>query len=202
MSKERPSLWEQRVEANPDHSRWYTDRFRQMAAQGDDLEGEARLIDAMVPRGARILDAGCGPGRVGSQLHARGHVVVGVDVDPYLINAAETDHPGPTWLVDDICEMDLPSRGVTEPFDVVVCAGNVVTFLAPGSLPDALARMRDHTAAGGRVVVGFGLGRGLEVGDFLDHAKEVGLSVDLLLGTWDVQPFTERSDFLVAVLKR
>lgn len=202
MSTKRPSLWEQRVQADPEHSRWYTERFRRMAAQGADLAGEARLIDAMVPRGSRILDAGSGPGRVGGELFRRGHTVVGVDVDPYLIEAAEQDHPGPTWLVDDIAEMDLPARGITEPFDIVVCAGNVVTFLAPGSLPDALDRMRAHVAPAGRVVVGFGVNRGLEAGDFLDHAREVGLGVDLLLGTWDLRPFTAESDFLVAVLHR
>ena len=62
---------------------------------GQDLAGEARLVDAMVDRGARILDAGCGPGRVGAELHARGHRVVGVDVDPMLIDAARTRPPGP-----------------------------------------------------------------------------------------------------------
>ncbi len=46
------------------HSQWYVDRFRTLAAEGADLEGEARLVDAMRPRGARILDAGCGPGRL------------------------------------------------------------------------------------------------------------------------------------------
>jgi SAM-dependent methyltransferase len=202
MSTARPSLWEQRIASDPEHSRWYAERFRQMAAQGADLAGEARLVDAMVPRGARILDAGCGPGRVGGYLHAQGHVVVGVDVDPYLIESATQDHPGPTWLVDDIAEMDLPAQGIAEPFDLIVCAGNVVTFLAPGTLPDALERMRAHTAPDGRIVVGFGLSRGLALGDFLDHAREVGLGTDLLLGTWDMRPFTAESDFVVAVLSR
>ena len=53
-----------------------------MRRDGADLHGEARLIDAMLPRGARILDAGAGPGRVGGELSRRGHTVVGVDVDP------------------------------------------------------------------------------------------------------------------------
>ncbi|MGN6090395.1 MAG: methyltransferase domain-containing protein, partial [Actinomycetales bacterium] len=82
-----------------DHSRWYVDRFRRMAAEGADLEGETRLLDAVVGRGSRILDGGCGGGRVGAALSARGHHVVGVDADPLLIEAAVADHPGPTWLV-------------------------------------------------------------------------------------------------------
>jgi hypothetical protein len=58
--------WLRMIEQNPGHSSWYIERFRAMAAAGDDLGGEARFVDAMAPRGARILDAGCGPGRVGA----------------------------------------------------------------------------------------------------------------------------------------
>ncbi|MET0929259.1 MAG: methyltransferase domain-containing protein, partial [Aeromicrobium sp.] len=80
------------------HSQWYVDRFRRLAANGADLAGEARLVDAVTPPGSRILDAGCGPGRVGAELQARGHTVVGVDVDPVLVAAAQEDHPGPRWV--------------------------------------------------------------------------------------------------------
>ncbi|KKB99937.1 class I SAM-dependent methyltransferase, partial [Mycobacterium nebraskense] len=127
------SIWMQKVAADPGHSHWYIERFRAMARAGDDLAGEARFVDAMAPRGARILDAGCGPGRLGGYLAAAGHHVVGVDVDPALIEAAEQDHPGPCWLVGDLAELDLPARGIAEPFDVIVSAGNVMAFLAPST---------------------------------------------------------------------
>ncbi|KZM33695.1 magnesium-protoporphyrin O-methyltransferase [Oerskovia enterophila] len=200
MSKANPTRWEQKTAMNPAHSTWYVERFRAMAAQGADLAGEARLVDAMLPRGARILDAGCGPGRVGAELAARGHTVVGVDVDPVLIEAAETDHPGSTWLVADIAELDLPTMGVDEPFDLIVCAGNVVTFLAPGTEVEVLRRFRAHLAPGGRAVVGFGAGRGYAFDAFFADAAEAGLEVQLTLSTWDLRPFTEGGDFLVAVL--
>lgn len=200
MSKANPTRWEQKTAVNPSHSTWYVERFRAMAAQGADLAGEARLVDAMVPRGARILDAGSGPGRVGAELAARGHVVVGVDVDPVLIEAAETDHPGSTWLVADIAELDLPAAGIAEPFDLIVCAGNVVTFLAPGTEVEVLRRFRAHLAPGGRAVVGFGAGRGYAFDAFFADAAEAGLEVQLKLSTWDLRPFAEDGDFLVAVL--
>lgn len=195
------SIWMQKVAADPGHSQWYIDRFRAMERAGKDLAGEARCIDAMAERGARILDAGCGPGRVGGYLAAAGHDVVGVDVDPALIAAAEQDHPGPRWLVGDLAELDLPARGIAEPFDLIVSAGNVMTFLAPSTRTQVLSRLRAHLGTGGRAVIGFGAGREYEHTEFLADAAQAGLVPDLLLSTWDVRPFTEGSDFLVAILR-
>jgi 2-polyprenyl-3-methyl-5-hydroxy-6-metoxy-1,4-benzoquinol methylase len=189
------NLWLRRLAENPEHSRSYIQRFRDLAARGEDLAGEARLIDAMVPRGARILDAGCGTGRVGGHLAAAGHDVVGVDLDPELIAEARALHPGVTWLVGDLSELDVPG-----PFDVVVCAGNVMTFVAPSTRGAILTRFRERLGDGGRVVVGFGAGRGYEHEEFLSDAKEAGLMAGLLLSTWELHPWTPGSDFLVAVL--
>src|SRR6185312_14162922 len=196
------SIWMQKVAADPGHSQWYVERFRSMARAGDDLAGEARLVDAMVPRHARILDAGCGTGRLSGYLAGAGHHVVGVDVDPALIEAAKQDHPGPQWLVGDLAELDLPARGIAEPFDVIVAAGNVMTFLAPSTRAQVLGRLRAHLARDGRAVIGFGADRGYGFHQFFDDAAAVGLVRDLLLSTWDLRPFTEDSDFLVAILRQ
>ncbi|WAJ46262.1 class I SAM-dependent methyltransferase [Mycobacterium sp. Aquia_216] len=195
------SLWMQKVSADPGHSNWYIERFRAMARAGDDLAGEARLVDALAPRGAHILDAGCGPGRLGGYLAQVGHRVVGVDVDPALIAAAEQDYPGPRWLVGDLAELDLPARGIVEPFDVVVSAGNVMAFLAPSTRAQVLNRLRAHVADDGRAAIGFGAGRDYEFTEFLGHASDAGFAPDLLLSTWDLRPFADDSDFLVAILR-
>ncbi|MGV9750557.1 class I SAM-dependent methyltransferase [Nocardia farcinica] len=197
-----PSKWEEITAADPTHSRRYVERFRNLAAEGHDIVGEARLIDAMLPRGGRVLDAGCGPGRLGGYLYAVGHTVVGVDVDPELIAAAEADHPGPTWLVGDLAELDLPARGVAADFDAIVCAGNVMTFVAPETRGAVLRGFVRHLAPEGRAVVGFGAGRGYEFAEFLADVTLHGFAVDVLLSTWDLRPFTEDSEFLVAVLSR
>jgi SAM-dependent methyltransferase len=196
-----PSIWMQKVAADPGHSQWYIERFRAMARAGDDLAGEARFIDAMAPRGARILDAGCGPGRLGWYLADAGHQVVGVDVDPALIEAAEQDHPGPRWLVGDLAELDLPARGIADPFDVIVSAGNVMTFVAPSTRVQVLGRLRAHLAPDGRAAIGFGAGRDYDFEVFLSDVVDAGFAVDVLLSTWDMRPFTDDSDFLVAVLR-
>lgn len=195
------SIWMDKVTADPGHSAWYIERFRSMARAGDDLAGEARLVDAMVPRGARILDAGCGPGRVGGALARAGHDVVGVDVDAALIEAAEKDHPGPCWLVGDLAELDLPARGINDGFDAVVCAGNVMPFLAPSTRGEVLARLRAHLASGGRIAVGFGAGRGYEFDTFFTDVAAAGLVADLSLSSWDLRPFSPDSEFLVSLLE-
>lgn len=194
--------WLQMIEENPGHSDWYIERFRSMAEAGDDLHGEARFVDAMAPRGATILDAGCGTGRVGERLAELGHRVVGVDLDPVLVEAAKQDHPGCTWLVGDLAELDLSTTGVTHRFDVAVCAGNVMTFLDPTTRRDVLARVRDHLVDGGRLAVGFGAGRGYEFDDFFADVAAAGLREELRLATWDLRPFTSGSEFLVAVVAR
>lgn len=188
------------IEENPDHSAWYIERFRVMAAEGRDLDGEARFIDALVPRSGRILDAGCGPGRVGGRLAALGHSVVGVDIDADLIAAARADHPDATWLAQDLATLDLASDGLADPFDVVVSAGNVMTFLDPSTRRDVLQRLRTHLAPDGRLVIGFGADRGYTFDDFFDDVDAVGLRSDIQLSSWDLRPFANPSTFLVAIL--
>jgi SAM-dependent methyltransferase len=194
------SRWIEMTLENPGHSAWYIERFLDMEAAGDDLSGEARFIDAMAHRGSRILDAGCGPGRVAAILSGLGHKVVGVD--PELIAAAEQRHPEPTFLVSDLAELDLPSRGIGEPFDLILSVGNVMPFLAVSTRQAVLAGMRDHLADAGRVVIGFGAGRGYEFDDFFADAGEVGLVLDSKLATWDMRPLIDQSDFLVATFSR
>lgn len=194
-----PSRWAQIIAANPEHSHRYIQRFRMMAENGADLLGEARTVDAMAPRNARILDAGCGPGRLDGHLHSLGHSVVGIDVDPALIAAAEEDHPGPTYVVGDLAEMDLLAMGIEQPFDVIVSAGNVIGFLAPSTRVEVLRRFGAHLAEDGRVIVGFGAGRGYEFSDFFTDVDAAGLKLDVALESWDLRPFTHDSTFLVAI---
>ncbi len=197
-----PSQWTRIITADPGHSRRYIERFEMMAAAGHDLLGETRTVDAMVPRNARILDAGCGPGRHGGRLEALGHSVVGVDGDPALIDAARAAHPEATWVVSDLAELDLQARGIEGGFDAILCAGNVVGFLAPSTRVNVLERFRSHLADDGRAIIGFGAGRGYEFDDFFNDVAAAGLAVELALSTWDLRPFNPGDGFLVAICVR
>jgi SAM-dependent methyltransferase len=180
------------------HASWYVERFRTLAAQGADLAGEARLVDALVTPRSRILDAGCGPGRTAAALHERGHTVVGVDVDDKLIAAAREDHPGPQWVVGDLSEFDLGG----EAFDAAVLAGNVLVFVAPGSERAVLERVAAHVRTDGVIVTGFALDRAYRLAEFDADIDAAGLTLEHRFATWDLRPFTQDADFAVSVLRR
>ncbi len=185
------------TEYDEGHSAWYIERFRTMAAAGDDLDGEARFMDALLARGARVLDAGCGPGRLGAALSARGHTVVGVDVDPVLIEAARADHPGPEWLVADLASLELAGA----PFDAAVLAGNVLVFVAPGTELQVLARVAAHVRPDGAVATGFATTRDYRVSDLDRDAAAVGLRLEHRFATWDLRAWHDEADWAVSVFR-
>lgn len=200
-NKPEKSLWTRKVESDPEHSVWFVQRFRDMIAAGKDIAGEARFVDTMVDRGARILDAGCGSGRTGGPLAKLGHTVIGVDVDPVLIEAARQDWPDAQWILGDLAELDLPAHGITEPFDAVIAAGNVLPFLALSTRREVLTRLRATLAPTGRAAVGFGAGRGYPFEDFFEDCAATGWTVTSTFRGWNLLPFEPDSEFLVAVLE-
>lgn len=196
-----PTRW---VTDNPEtHSDWYVEHFRELRAEGADLDGEARFVDALLSRHARVLDAGCGQGRTGGALHGRGHVVVGVDADPVLLAAARTDNPGPTWILGDLAHLDLDRHGIHEPFDAAVMAGNVISFVTPGTEAQVLRRVAEHLVPDGFVVTGFHTGM-CDRGAFDLAAAEAGLRLEHRFATWDLRPWPADgdADFCVTVLRR
>ena len=206
------NVWTAAVRNNPEHTQRYIERWQKLADEGHDIDGEARLIDAIAPRGARILDAGCGTGRVGGYLARSGHTVVGTDLDADLIDAAKADFPESelpvTWLVQNLAELDIRTPGgERQKFDVMVSAGNVMGFLASAERRPTLERLYDHLADDGRLVIGYGAGpgRNWEFSDFIAEAQEVGLTLQQRFVSWDLQPGpagVNASPFLVAFFTR
>lgn len=203
----QPTRWE--TDTEDGRSEWYVEHFRGLVAEGADLEGEARLLDAMLPRHARVLDGGCGQGRTGGALHHRGHTVVGVDADPVLIEAAHVDNPGPEWIVADLSTLDLSEHGITEPFDAAVLAGNVMSFVAPETETEVLRRVFAHLTDPGFLVTGFHLEM-CDLDTFDRAVTDAGLRIRQRFATWDLAPWPgndvalddETTDFCVTVLER
>lgn len=203
MSGTGPSenRWLASVRENPNKATEYAERWRRIEAEGNDIFGEARLADALVPRGSRILDAGCGTGRIAGYLHGAGHEVWGVDLDPTLIEFARADYPGPTWQVQNLAELSLvDTAGARIEFDLILSAGNVMGFLADAERGAALRGIFAHLAPKGRAVIGFGSGWGWDFGEFIDAAYAAGLELQARFSTWELHP--PNDDFFVGVFGR
>ena len=73
----------------------YAARFDQLRRAGADVHGEADLVAvAGAAPGARVLDAGCGTGRVALRLAELGYDCVGVDLDPSMLDGGPQRGPG------------------------------------------------------------------------------------------------------------
>ncbi|MGW5687769.1 class I SAM-dependent methyltransferase [Nonomuraea sp. NPDC003754] len=171
----------------------YDGRFTALAATGADVHGEARFCAALVPPGARILDAGCGTGRVAIWLAEQGYDVVGVDLDPSMLAVARSRAPELTWIESDLAAFDLPER-----FDLVVAAGNVIPLLAEGSEPQTVGRLADALHPGGLLVAGFGLDADhlpvrptFTLDDYDTWCAAAGLRLRDRFATWDGEPYRD-----------
>lgn len=186
--------------------RWqvYADRFARHHAEGVDLSGEARFVDAMVPRHAAVLDAGCGTGRVAAALAAAGHRAVGVDKDTGLLAIARDRYPGVPYVESDLLALDaevLARAGVEQRFDTVVVPGNVLVYVAPGTERGVLARLMALTAPGGRIVTGFATDRDYRVADLDADAAALDLTLECRFATWHLDPYTAESGWAVSVFR-
>lgn len=207
MEQKYTHLWDQIRARDPEHSAKYAQRWRDFAARGDDLDGEARFVTALVAPGARVLDAGSGQGRLGGYLAQRGYVVAGVDLDDLLVAEARANFADAEWQVGDLATYDLASLNAQAAtptssdagFDVIVSAGNVLTFIDPAARGAALANLAGVLAPGGRLVTGFGAGRAYDFDEYARDLDLAGLEVEHRFASWDLRPFTPDSEFLVCV---
>lgn len=199
--------WQQiaRDTVGADYAEKYAARFRTMAARGDDVHGEATFVAGLVKPPARVLDAGCGTGRVAIRLAELGYDVVGVDLDVSMLLQAREEAPDLDWRVGDLAELDTG-----ELFDVVVVAGNTVPLLEPDTLESAATHLAAQLDASGLLICGFGLDSAhLPDGCPVTPLAEVdeafgaaGLEPVARLSTWDRAPYDENAGYVVTVDRR
>ncbi|MCB1040424.1 MAG: class I SAM-dependent methyltransferase [Acidimicrobiales bacterium] len=176
----------------------YDQHFDRLAAGGHDVHGEAALVASLAP-GPRVLDAGCGTGRVAIELDRRGFDVVGTDLDPHMLGAARAKAPNLTWVEADLTGLDLDVGA----FDAVVLAGNVLIFVAPGTEAAAVERCAAHLRPGGVLVAGFQIhSQRYGPADLDRDALAAGLELVDRWSTWDRAPFAAGGGYQVSVHRK
>ena len=171
----------------------YDARYEQRAAAGEDVHGEADFVMRFAP--GSVLDAGCGTGRVARELARRGVDAVGVDIDADMLATAKRKSPDLAWHCADLASVDL---GRT--FDVIVLAGNVMIFLAPGSERQVVVNLARHLAPGGVLIAGFQLQPGrLGVDRYDEIAAAAGLALRERWSTWDRDAWNAHGDYALSV---
>jgi len=180
----------------------YAARFARLAAAGREVHGEADFCDRLVARGSRVVDGGCGTGRVGIELARRGHRVVGVDVDVSMLAEARRAAPDLTWIQADL--LDVTADRVGAPVHLVVLAGNVVVYLTPGTEAALPAHLTGWLAPGGLLVAGFAADRHVSVEDWDRWCAAAGLDHVASHSGWDGAPLGVGADpeYVVSVHRR
>lgn len=176
----------------------YAARFAALAGSGKDMHGEARLCAALVPTGARVLDAGCGTGRVMIRLAELGYDCVGVDLDASMLAVARRQAPELPWVQADLATFDPAELHAAAGFDLVVTAGNIFPLLAAGTEAAVISRLAATLRPDGLLVAGFGLDRAhlpvpptLTLPEYDAACAAAGLTFVDRFATWDAHPYED-----------
>lgn len=133
--------------------------YEKMAAVYDalydfkDYDAEGNLLHDIIreykrSRGNRLLDVACGTGMHLSYLK-EDFAVMGIDLDPNMIDIARGKHPDVTFEIGDMLEFDLPQR-----FDIVTCLFSSIGYVKNvKKLYQAIANMARHLEPGGILII-------------------------------------------------
>ncbi|MEV7846488.1 class I SAM-dependent methyltransferase [Streptomyces cyaneofuscatus] len=183
----------------------YARRFARLAESGHDVHGEATFCAALVEPAARVLDAGCGTGRIAVRLAELGHRCTGVDVDASMLAVARRQAPAQEWLLGDLARTD--ALGLRPDFDLVLAAGNVIPLLAAGTEEAVIGQLAAVLRPGGLLVTGMGLDAAhlplpeapFGLADFDAWCDRAGLTLRQRYATWSGDPYVPDCGYAVSV---
>ncbi|CCH19507.1 Methyltransferase [Micromonospora lupini str. Lupac 08] len=140
----------------------------------DDLALIARHLGG---RPGPVLDLGCGPGHFTDYLRSLGVDATGIDVVPEFIAHARATHPGGSYRLGSLDDLDVADHSVAG-----ILAWYSLIHLPPQRLDGVLTAFRRALAPSGRLVLG--LFAGDEV-DAFDHKVTTAYR-------WPVDEISER----------
>ena len=140
--------------------------------------GDLRYYQDACAGAERILELGCGYGRLVEALAESGRRITGLDQDEHLLDLArQIDSNGAeiTWLQGDMCSLDIPER-----FDRILLAFNTFYCLPEERKKALFRRVYRHLRPGGLFVMdAYAVPRSDKVGweSFCPPEAIVGLSL-------------------------
>ncbi|WP_456843791.1 class I SAM-dependent DNA methyltransferase [Cellulomonas sp. P5_C6] len=115
------------------------------------LEGGMLAAFADRVRGTgRVLDAGCGTGRMTAWLASVGIVADGIDLSPGMIEVARRTYPDLSFDVGSMTALDLPGECVSG-----ILAWYSIIHTSPADLPAVVAELARVLAPGGHLLLGW-----------------------------------------------
>lgn len=125
---------------------------------------------ALVRPGGRVVELGCGPGRIAAHLHGLGvEDISGLDLSPEMVAVARRRHPELRFDVGSMTDLDLPDG----------CLAGAVAWYStvhapPELLPTVFAEIHRVLEPGGRLLLAFKAGD-----EHHHHTHGYGHAVDL-----------------------
>ena len=177
---------------------------------GEDIHGEANLVEKLLreqyepvhkDNPLRVLDGGCGTGRMGIELARRGFDIVGVDLDPVMLDQARAKAPNIEWYLADLAAIQLDGK-----FDLIALAGNVMIFLTPNTEQAVLTNLSRHLQPNGLLLAAFELSpkswTDMSWAKYDGLCQAAGLSLVERWSMWDQDAWVEGSGYVVALHKK
>ncbi len=124
---------------------WFNTFSAPTSPEGIDREVGALRRLLPLPEYRRVLDVGCGIGRISGPLHAHGHLVVGIDVNVEALLQAKARSPGPTYVALDQQHIGMPRWT----FDAALVLWNSLGFASRSADRELLHSLRCTLRSGG-----------------------------------------------------
>jgi SAM-dependent methyltransferase len=174
----------------------YEARWQQMEADGRRIHAEADFVERFLAGSGskRVLDAGCGTGRVGVELASRGHDVVGVDNDSDMLEWARPKSDDVTWML-----ADLSSVRFDRPFDAIVMAGSVLVYAEPPRRHLIVPNLATALVNGGYLITGTEFAPAFDLEGYDLWCRGANLHLVERYASWDGDKFVEGGDYAVSV---
>jgi len=184
---ERWRRWRQHIDLDEYQSRW--DRLE---AAGKTVHGEADFVDRYATR--RVLDAGCGMGRVALELAKRGYEVVGVDNDRQMLARAEARESSAEWQLGDLTTVEFAGT-----FDTIVLAGDVMLYVEPSRRHLVVPNLVRALEPGGCLICGSSFAPPFTLVGYDDWCHFAGLELTERYGSWERDPYRDEVNYAVSV---